>query len=121
MSTIASATSPANAVASLLGKDTIDGAAPPASARSNSGTVPGNDRGPATTIFLSDKVKSILARATADQDVADRLKAFVEAQRPNGADDGSKGTDRSKPGAKRQGVNEVFERLTAANQTAAAA
>ena len=121
MSTIASATSPANAVASLLGKDTIDGAAPPARARSNSGTVPGNDRGPATTIFLSDKVKSILARATADQDVADRLKAFVETQRPNGTDSSSKAADRSGSEGKRHGVNEVFERLTAANQATAAA
>jgi hypothetical protein len=41
----------------------------------------GNDRAPATQVELSDKVKEILARASTDQDVADRLKAFVESHR----------------------------------------
>ncbi len=116
MSSIAPATSSANAVASLLGKDAADGSALPTDAGSSSGAVPGNDRGPATNVVLSDKVKSILARATTDQDVADRLKAFVEAQRPDDAASNSKGSDGSKPDANKNAVNDVFKRLTAGSQ-----
>ena len=39
----------------------------------------GNGHSPATRVDLSDKVKHILARASADQDVADRLRAFVDS------------------------------------------
>jgi hypothetical protein len=116
MSSIAPATSSASPVVSLLGKDAADGASLPTLTGSNSDTTPGNDRGPATNVVLSDEVKSILARATADQDIADRLKAFVEAQRPDGADNSSNGSDDSKPDAKRHNVNETFERLTAGSQ-----
>src|ERR1700761_2102107 len=42
-------------------------------------------RDPATRVDLSDKIKGILARASTDQDVANRLKAFVEAHRTNNA------------------------------------
>ena len=45
-----------------------------------------NERDPATRVDLSDKVKDILARASNDQDVADRLKAFVESHRTNNND-----------------------------------
>ena len=64
--------------------------------------------------MLSDKVKSILARATTDQDVADRLKAFVEAHRIDDPDDASKASDGSD--AKGNDVNEAFKRLTAGSQ-----
>jgi hypothetical protein len=118
MSSIAPATSSANAIVSLPGTDSPDEAARSTNSGSDSDAAPGSDRGPATNVVLSDKVKSILARATADQDVADRLKAFVEAQRPNGADNSSKQHDGSKADGNRHGVNEVFERLTAGNQAA---
>jgi len=55
---------------------------PPPSALAD--TAAGNDRGPPTNIQLSDKVKSILARAETDQAVADRLKSFVQKQRTGG-------------------------------------
>jgi hypothetical protein len=46
--------------------------------------IPGNS--PATRVDLSDKVKDILARASSDQDVCERLRAFVESHRAH--DDG---------------------------------
>jgi hypothetical protein len=116
MSTVAPATSSANAAAFLLGQDAPNEAAPSTSAAPGFNVAPGDDRGPATNIVLSDKVKSILARATADQDVADRFKAFVDAQRPDGADGSSKGSGHS--GAKRHDVNKAFAQLTAAAQAA---
>src|SRR5262249_7736215 len=113
MSTIAPA---ANAVASLLANDAADAAAPQADSGSTSetGNSAGGDRGPATDVVLSDKVKSILAQAATDQDVADRLKAFVEAHRIDGPDDTSKASDGSN--AKGNDVNEAFRRLTAGSQ-----
>jgi len=45
----------------------------------------GNDHNPATRVDLSDKVKHILARASADQDVADRLRAFVDSHFNDGS------------------------------------
>jgi hypothetical protein len=67
-----------------------------------------HQRDPATRIDLSDKVKDILARAGTDQDVADRLKAFVESHRRDGSaqdpspSDASSSTD----------INQAFEQLT---------
>ena len=116
MSSITPATSSASADVSLLGKDAADGAALPT--RTGSDTAPGYDRGPATNVALSDKVKSLLARAATDQDVADRLKAFVEAQRPDGADKSSKGSDASKHGGKKHDVNAAFQQLTAGSKAA---
>jgi len=45
----------------------------------------GNGHNPATRVDLSDKVKHILARANADQDVADRLRAFVDSHFNDGS------------------------------------
>ncbi len=119
MSTIAPAAPSVNAVALLLANDTADASAPQADPGSSSSTASSaaGDRGPATNVELSDKVKSILARATTDQDVAERLKAFVEAHRTDRADDTSQGRDASKPDAEGTDVNKAFERLTAGSQT----
>jgi hypothetical protein len=118
MSTIAPAAPSANGVASLLANlanDVADASAPQGNSGSTSdAAIPaGDDRGPAADVTLSDKVKSILARATTDQSVADRLKAFVEAHRTGGADGSSHGDGGSKPDAGRSDVNEAFRRLTA--------
>ena len=53
---------------------------PPPSALAD--TAAGNDRGPPTNIQLSDKVKSILARAETDQAVADRLNRSSRISAP---------------------------------------
>jgi hypothetical protein len=45
----------------------------------------GNGHNPATRVDLSDKVKHILARASSDQDVADRLRAFVNSHFNDGS------------------------------------
>jgi hypothetical protein len=65
-------------------------------------------RDPATRIDLSDKVKDILARASTDQDVADRLKAFVESHRRDGSAQDSSPSDESSS----TDINEAFDRLT---------
>jgi hypothetical protein len=118
MSTIAPPALSANAVASLPANDAADASAPEADSGPISGTASSadRDRGPATDVVLSDKVKSILARATTDQDVAERLKAFVEAHRTGGADETSKGSDGAAADAKGNDVNETFKRLTAGSQ-----
>jgi hypothetical protein len=67
-----------------------------------------HQRDPATRIDLSDKVKDILARASTDQDVADRLKAFIESIRGDGsAQDPSPSDASSSPD-----INQAFEQLT---------
>ena len=116
MSTIAPAALSANAATFLSANDAADASALQADSGSTSDSAnsAGGDRGPATDVVLSDKVKSILARATTDQDVADRLKAFVEAHRTDGPDDTSKGNDG--PDTKGNDVNEAFKRLTAGSQ-----
>jgi hypothetical protein len=113
MSTIAPAALSANDVSSLLTNDAVDASASPTEtdSSSNATTSTGNDRGPATDVVLSDKVKSILAKATTDQNVAERLKAFVESHRTGGAH------DTSKRGPKADDVNTAFKRLTTGNQT----
>jgi hypothetical protein len=116
MSTITAAGASGNAVVSPLVNDAADAALAPAGADPNS-DAPSGDRGPATDVVLSDKVKSILARATADLDVADRLKAFVESQRADGDGNTSRGGDRSKTDRKKDDVNTAFRRLTAGNLT----
>jgi hypothetical protein len=75
-------------------------------------------RAPATRIDLSDKVKDILARAGNDQDVADRLKAFVESHRTRNA--GRSAHDNSAPSSQSSGtdVNEGFAQLSGNGQAA---
>ena len=70
-----------------------------------------SDRGPATRIDLSDRVKDILARANTDRGVADRLEAFVDSRRSNGASSSGRGA--SSPGRNATvDVNKAFEQLS---------
>ncbi len=68
-------------------------------------------RHPATRIDLSDKIKAILARASSDQDVADRLKAFVESHRANNGD-GPTQHGSSSDQSSSADVNKGFEQLS---------
>jgi hypothetical protein len=65
-------------------------------------------RDPATRIDLSDRVKGILARASNDQDAADRLEAFVEAHHWDGSAQASSSSDRGSS----TDVNQAFEQLS---------
>jgi hypothetical protein len=83
MSAIGAASPFAGDISSLLfgnSSDPSQGAAPH---RPDIGS--GNSHSPATRVDLSDKVKHILARASADQDVADRLRAFVDSHFNDGS------------------------------------
>jgi len=85
-------------------------AAPDASDSSPSG-----GRDPATRVELSDKVKAILARAKSDQDVADRLKAFVASHRISGDDGASQDSSSASEGSKLD-VEAAFEQLSGGTQ-----
>lgn len=74
-------------------------------------------RDPATRIDISDKVKSILARAGSDQDVADRLKAFVRAHRIDIGDGSTQDTSSSDQGSNTD-INQAFEQLSGGSQPA---
>ena len=111
MSTIGAATSYTGDISAFLGSSadasSATGPTPPAS----DGTA-GSGRDPATRVELSDKVKAILARASTDQDVADRLKAFVESHRSDGSDGSTQDTSSSGQSAEAD-VNQGFEQLSA--------
>jgi hypothetical protein len=73
------------------------------------------ERDPATRVDLSDKVKGILERASNDQDVADRLKAFVEAHRIDTSDASTQHASSSDQSSSTD-VNRAFEQLSGATQ-----
>jgi hypothetical protein len=73
---------------------------------------PHNHRAPATRIDLSDKMKDILARANTDQDVADRLKAFVKSHRRDGSAQEASPSDLSTD------INKAFEQLSGGSPAA---
>src|ERR1700760_1413106 len=88
MSTIGTAASYASDISTLLSGSSDTQPAASASSASPSGTADAASdpaSNPATRVDLSDKIKGILARASTDQDVANRLKAFVESRRANNA------------------------------------
>lgn len=122
MSTIAT-TGSSPGIAALLSGDASSAAPvsdPPASSASDPAAA-GNSRGPATSLTLSDQVKSILAKASTDQDVADRLKAFVESRRAGGAVNSTPPSDGSTADAATTEVDKAFAELTASAQTTASA
>ena len=89
MSTIGTAASYASDISALLSGSADTQPSATASNASASGNADaGSDpaRDPATRVDLSDKIKDILARASSDRDVANRLKAFVESRRAGNAD-----------------------------------
>src|ERR1700757_22410 len=87
MGAISTATSYACDISSLLLSNSSDTSAAADSSTSASPAAPdasssGDDRGPATNVQLSDKVKSILAKANSDAVVARRLQTFVQSSTP---------------------------------------
>jgi hypothetical protein len=112
MSAIGTATSYASDISGLLLSGSSD--APDATASSGpasqtaSGPSSGNsDRGPATDVQLSDKVKSILAQAGSDAIVAQRLQNFVQSRRTNGSSNAT-----STSASTTINVNESFAELS---------
>ena len=90
----------------------------PASSGASAG-IGGTDRGPATLVNLSDGVKAVLAKANADQTVADRLQVFVESRRAGGSGASAATGDATSSTATDSGTSKVdkaFEQLTAAGQ-----
>jgi hypothetical protein len=119
MSAIAPASSFTGDVAAALLANP-DGASPSSAsepaAPAASGANSGKGRDPATRIDLSDKVKDILARASNDQDVADRLKALVESRRLRHRDGATKDGASSGHGSATD-VNKGFEQLSGGAST----
>ena len=72
----------------------------------------GTDRGPATNVQLSDKVKAILAKASTDAAVAARLQSFVQDHRTTGAATASSGDDSSSSTTQTANVDQAFAQLT---------
>jgi hypothetical protein len=72
----------------------------------------GADRGPATNVQLSDKVKAILAKASTDAAVAARLQSFVQDHRTPGAATASSSSDSSSSTTQATNVNQAFAQLT---------
>lgn len=104
MSTISTAASSGNSAATFLA-NTLS--TPAKDAPQFSDTAGGSDRGAATNVQLSDNVKAILAEATTDQVVAERLQSFVELRRSGESADSSSTGDTSKID-----VNQAFQQLT---------
>ena len=75
-----------------------------------------DDRGAATNVQLSDSVKATLAKAKADQALADQLQSLVEAQRTGGTGNLSPAGDGSKTDSD---IDQAFERLSGGNAQAA--
>ena len=112
MSTIGTATTYGSDLSSLLASATQSSAPADASGPATSDPPSGHHRDPATRIDLSDKVKSILARASNDQDAADRLKAFVEKHRINNSDGSTQDDPSSSGPSSKTDVNQGFEQLS---------
>jgi hypothetical protein len=115
MSTIGTAASYASDISALLLSNSADTQAP-----ANASGTPADDtadtrsdptRDPATRVDLSDKIKHILARASTDQDVANRLKAFVESRRSGNAN-GNQHDTSSSGNSGTTDVNQAFEQLS---------
>ena len=94
MSTIGAATSYTGDISAFLGSSADASSATGPTPPTSDGTA-GSGRDPATRVELSDKVKAILARASTDQDIADRLKAFVESHRSDDSDGSTQDTSSS--------------------------
>ena len=112
-STIGTVASYASDISALL-SGSAD-AQPPATASSASasGADASSDptRNSATRVDLSDKIKDILARASTDQDIANRLQAFVESRR-SGNTDGSAQDTSSSSQSSTTSVDQAFQQLS---------
>ena len=117
MSAIGTATSYASDISALLLSNSSDAS----SSDSASPTTPSapasdpnsSDRGAATSVQISDKVKAILAQASSDAVVAARLENFVQSQRTGDASTASSSNnDSSQSTTQTTDVNQVFAQLT---------
>jgi len=122
MSTIGIVNSYASDVSSLLLSSSSDpsertpagAAAAPAPGETDASAKSGRD--PATRVDLSDKIKAILVRASADQNVADRLKAFVASHRIGGDNNGSAQDSSSTHQGYKIDVEQAFAQLSGSTQ-----
>jgi len=117
MSTIGTATSYASDISALLLSNSSDAStadsASPTTQSAPASDPSGSDRGPATSVQLSDKVKAILAQASSDAVVAARLENFVQSQSANNAaTPQSSNGDSSSSTTQPTDVNQAFAQLT---------
>jgi hypothetical protein len=70
------------------------------------------DRGPATFVDLSDRIKNTLSRAITDRGIADRLRAFVEQHELNDASAAAPDTSPSSEQDDASDVTQAFEQLS---------
>jgi hypothetical protein len=118
MSAVGTANSYASDISPLLiGNFSNSFQAPGASAApSVANASSGHDRGPPTHVDLSDRVKHILSRASSEQNVADRLKTFVEQLRSGSANASTQNASQSSDGDATSKVNQAFEQLSGGTQ-----
>jgi hypothetical protein len=113
MSAITAANSPDNqAIASFLRSNSATSAAPASTDSTKSDTPTTGDEA-ATVVDLSDRAKTILAKAQTDQVAADSLQAFIDAHRAGGTNSpsGKGGTDdTSKSSASK--IVQTYQQLT---------
>jgi hypothetical protein len=117
VSAIGATTSYASDISALLLSNSSDAStADPASPTTQSAPASdpnSSDRGPATSVQLSDKVKAILAQASSDAVVAARLENFVQSQSTNSAATSqSSDSDGSSSTTATTDVNQAFAQLT---------
>jgi hypothetical protein len=117
MSAIGTATSYASDISALLLSNSSDAStADPASPTTQSAPASdlnSSDRGPATSVQLSDKVKAILAQASSDAVVAARLENFVQSQSAGDAPTASSSNnDSSQSTTQATDVHQAFAQLT---------
>jgi len=109
MSAVGTAGSYASDIPSLLIGNSFDQSQ--SSQGSATNIVSSDDRGPATLVDLSDRVKQLLAHSISDRETADRLRALVEQSRATGenasAEDGSSSDQDAA-----SNVTEAFEQLS---------
>lgn len=80
-------------------------------------TDPSQDRGPATLVDLSDRVKRTLGRAIIDREIADRLRAFVEQSGLKGANASAQDQSPSSDQYAASDVTQAFEQLSGGTST----
>lgn len=109
MSEIGTAASYASDIAALLSRSVDTPPATGFSASDSGNADAGSDptRDPATRVDLSDKIKDILARASSDRDVANRLKAFVESRRAENTDARDTGTAQDSSSSNQSSTTDV--------------
>lgn len=123
MGAIGMATSYASDISSLLLSDSSDASATTDSSTTAAPAAPdpssdGSERGPATNVQLSDKVKSILAQANSDAVVAQRLQTFVQSRETgSSSSDGSSNSSATSESTTID-VNESFAELSGNTQAA---